>query len=330
MDEREELLESLDYLNGGIKAIENLNAKKISLANQANQLGLMIQSVDAEAQRAGMNSTIASEYGTKIVSGGSSVMKTVGTIAGVIVGLIIWGFFGLVATVVNVGSFASMISGMGLVFGAIVALIIIVISRKGSSLAKNASNKAINSVVNYNNKTINNAPEKIAAYRSQYNQIVNHDIPLVEAEMYRIYKAYEKEILAFAPDYRYSACIDKMIFYIRNMRADTIKEAINMYVQEVYQNQVLSYQEKQTYCAAVTAAASIETARNTGRIADNTEQMIIHLQNIEQNTARTAQNTEIIADNTYLIAQSAAYTAKQSGVAANHLSRIERACTGGW
>ena len=103
-----------------------------------------------------------------------------------------------------------------------------------------------------------------------------------------------------------------------------------MYVQEVYQNQVLSYQEKQTYCAAVTATASIETARNTGRIADNTEQMIIHLQNIEQNTARTAQNTEIIADNTYLIAQSAAYTAKQSGVAANHLSRIERACTGGW
>ena len=247
-----------------------------------------------------------------------------------VAGLIIWGFFALVATILDVGESAPAISGMGLVLGVIVAFIIIKVSKKGSSIAKNASDRLLNNVVDINNRTVNNAPARISHLRSQYDNIVYNLIPENDAKMIVTYKNYEEVIEAFAPNYRYSRCIDKVIFYIRNMRADTLKEALNMFEQEEFQNRVLDNQELQTLYAAVTAGASLETARNTGRIAENTDKMVTSLENIEQYSAQTAMNTAAIADNTFMAAQSAAYAARKSGESAKYLKSIDSACRGGW
>ncbi len=330
MNERELLLEALDYLNSGVKELERLGAERRNLMAQADQLVQQIRIEEANAQRAGSYSALASQYGSKVVSGGTGILSAAGTIVGVIAGLIIYGFFGLVASIINVGSFGPMIAGMGLVLGIIVAAVIIIISRKGSSAARNASNRLLNNMVDANNRTVSSAPGKIGTYRAQYDHLVYNLIPENEAKNIVIYESYQDVIEAFAPNYLYSACIDKVIYYVRNMRADTLKEALNMYEEEEFRNKVIDNQERQTYYASVTAGAALETARNTGRIADNTEKMVVSLQNIDANTANIAANTAAIADNTFRAAQCAAITARNTGRSAQYLDSINASINHGF
>ncbi len=159
-----------------------------------------------------------------------------------------------------------------------------------------------------------------------FQNITDVLIPTVQAKLYEAYEDIEPIIKVFPPAYCYPYALERMIFFIENRHADSLKEALNLYDNEVYRDQMLSEQKKQTMLAGISAAANIVTAFNTGQIAQNTRQMVGQLSNIEANTAQTATNTAQTAANT---AASAAYNKKSMEYAESISHELNR-MNGGW
>lgn len=76
------------------------------------------------------------------------------------------------------------------------------------------------------------------------------------------------------PNYQYSMAVNAFCSYFRNGRAYNMKEAVNLYEEEMHRNrmenmqaQVLQQQKYQTTLMAISAAANVATAFNTASAA---------------------------------------------------------------
>ncbi len=307
MNEKAELLTSLKWLYAGLQKIEEISSHKESLVASVENYRQAIQN----EQRKGQTNAALSG----VVQKGASVGKVVGIIAVIIVSYLLCGIVMLITALILPAEIANVVGTIeGFIFFAIaVGLIFLIV--KGTGAIKNSSVKNVGN-------TANNTKNNIANYQNQIYDIQTRQIPEAEARLIIAYQDAQALIEVFPPDYCYSYAVGRVISFIENQRADTIKEALNLYENEVYQNKMLAEQQRQTKAAelsakanVISAAANVVTAFNTGQIASNTSQMVGTLRNIENYSAQTAANTAATAANT-------ATTAYNSGKIADFAQNI--------
>ncbi|MCR5790918.1 MAG: hypothetical protein K6G83_13610 [Lachnospiraceae bacterium] len=298
MNEKSELINSLKCLYNSLLGIEEICAHKDALIASIGNYQTEIQN----EKRRGRNSGTM----TDLAKTGASAGKIIGIVATVIILLILYGIVGLIMGLMGASITAVRIFGFVLV---LIGAGIIYLILKGTNAL---SNKSVQKSRNANLTMQNN----ISNYQAQIQDIQERQIPETEARIIIAYQDSQELIESFPPDYRYSDAVGRVIFYLENQRADTLKEALNMYENEVYQNKMLAEQQKQTQAAQISAkanmisaAANVVTAFNTGQIAANTSQMVGSLRNIEGYSAQTAANTAAAASNSARAANSAAQMA---------------------
>lgn len=287
MNEKAELLTSLKWLYDGLYRIEEISNHKESLVASIENYKQAIQNEQRKSQ------TNAALSG--VVQKGASVGKVVGIIAVVIISYLLFGIVVLITSLIFPEETAGVIITIeGFVFFAIAAGIIFLIV-KGTGAIKNSSVKNVGN-------TANNTKSNIANYQNQIYDIQTRQIPEADARLIIAYQDTQALIEVFPPNYCYSHAVGRVIFFLENQRADNIKEALNLYENEVYQNKMLAEQQRQTKAAelsakanVISAAANVVTAFNTGQIASNTSQMVGSLRNIENYSAQTAANTAAAA-----------------------------------
>ena len=136
-------------------------------------------------------------------------------------------------------------------------------------------------------KAIPDAHNKIAAYKNR-SELLREQILPIDEQINTAYTDVQELMETFPPAYCYAEAVGKCAFYIENQRASSIPEAINLYVDESYKDAQLTEMKKQTAIQQATMLASIQTALNTGQIADNTTRMVGQLGRIENNTQQMA------------------------------------------
>jgi len=283
MNEKVELLTSLKWLHDGLYKIEELSSQKETLIANIENYTRAIQN----EQRKSENKANISN----VVQKGASVGKVVGIIAVVIISYILYGIVMLITALILPPENAKIVTKVeGFIFFAIAAGLIFLII-KGTGSIKNSS---VKHVENSSNKAKND----IENYEKQICDIQNKQIPETEARLIIAYQDVQALIEAFPPNYRYSHAVGRVIFFIENQRADSIKEALNLYEIEVHNDKMLAEQQRQTKAAEtsakanmISAVANVVSAYNTGQIATNTSQMVgILRNNNENNGAQTPAN----------------------------------------
>lgn len=237
-----------------------------------------------------------------VVQKGASVGKVVGIIAVVIISFLLCGLVTLITGLILPPDSAKVVTTIEEFIFFAIAAGLIYFNVKGTSAIKYSSIK------NVGNNAIN-TKNNITNYQNQIYDIQTRQIPETEARLIIAYQDAQALIEVFPRNYCYSHAVGRVIFFIENLRADTIKEALNLYENEVYQNKMLAEQQRQTKAAklsakanVISAAANVVTAFNTGQIATNTSQMVNSLRNIEDYSAQTAASSAATAFNTGKIA----------------------------
>ncbi len=309
MNEKAELLTSLRCLYDVLLRIENLDANKQSLIAEIQTCQQRIQQ---EQRRAANSKTFSG-----VAKGGATAGMIVGIVLTIIGLFVVYGILafilimlGVSGTLIRIIGFVFLLTGAGIVF-----LII-----KGSGKISNAS-------VNSSNRASISVQNNIVQYQNQIRDLQERQIPEADARLIIAYQDSQPLIEAFPPDYCYSEAVGRVIFFLENQRADTLKEALNLYENELYQSRMLAEQKKQTQAAQVSAkanvisaVANIATAFNTGQIAANTSQMVGSLRNIEGYSAQTAANSAAAARNSAATAANTAAAAQNTARAANSAS----------
>lgn len=304
MNEKAELINSLKFLYDSLLGIEDISAQKETLIREAESCQAEIQNTERKRRMTSSVSNAAKK--------GASVGKVIGIIATIIIMFIVYTivalFYAMIAGSNGSGSMM-VINIIGLICLGITGGIIFLIVKGSGAVSKISDSKSQKSDIE--------AQDRITACQRRIQYINTKEIPETDAKLIIAYQDAQDLIEVFPPNYCYSDAVGKVIFYIENQRADTIKEALNMYEQEIYQNKMLAHQERQTRAAeisakanVISAAANVVTAFNTGQIAANTSQMVGSLRNIEGYSAQTAANTAAAA-------RSAAATASNTANAAN-------------
>ena len=105
------------------------------------------------------------------------------------------------------------------------------------------------------------------------NQLVEE----IKSEQTNAIAPYWNEITeCIPPKYQYSFAVNAFCSYLQNCRASNLKEAINLYEEEMHRNrmeqmqsEMLHQQKYQTALAAVSAVANVATAINTASAASS-------------------------------------------------------------
>lgn len=148
---------------------------------------------------------------------------------------------------------------------------------------------------------------------SQKRQILSSEITVTKNQMLAETSEW------YPVDYYSLESVTKFISIVKNHEADTIKEMLAIYKQDVYRTQTLDNQnvmikqiEESLYnqqemirlqrisntIQMVNCVANIATASNTSRIASNTSRIAANSDAIRANTAYTAENASAIRTNT--------------------------------
>ncbi len=312
MVERPELLESLRYLYDSLLGIEKISAQKQQLFNKIDSYKQEIQNEHNRRRSAGNRETFE--------KAGATATNVIGIAVTVIVLLVIYGIIALIlmamgvsGKVIGVLFYVFMVAGAGIVY---------LILKGTASMSKDSEIRRM--------RTAESAVNNIANIEAKIREIQEKQIPETEARLIIAYQDSQEIIEAFPPDYRYTYAVGRVISFIENLRADSIKEALNLYEKELYQDRMLSEQKHQTQAAEASAqanmasaAANIVTAFNTGQIASNTKQMVGTLRNIEGYSAQTAANTASIANSAAAAAANSARAAASAESMANSAARTE-------
>jgi hypothetical protein len=306
---RQQLLDYLNYLYRGVLNIEKLSGQKENIKAQINELGNRISS---EETRRDLGMTGA---GLNVNKGKNTVGKVL-----LIIGAIIIGFLFLLVKLILSFAGVSAADGIGLYlivgFLAFVVLMIVLIVR-------GVTGAIGNTIVRSSANSVPKAQFNINAYNDQIKNLLVQ-LPAIDSKIAVSYSYIADLLQNFPPDYCYSEAIGKCIFYIRNLRADTLKEALNMYADECYKDAMLLEQKKQTAYARISAAANVQTAYNTGRIADYTK-------DISNSARQIAYNTDVIRANTEAMAAYSAQTAYNTAATSMYTRNIrDRVCPSFW
>ncbi|MGN1420391.1 MAG: hypothetical protein ACI4XC_02610 [Eubacterium sp.] len=87
---------------------------------------------------------------------------------------------------------------------------------------------------------VNEENEKIMAYNEQ----INEEVKMINQEMIELRSIADEELYWYPRNYCYSEAVNYFINAIQNFRADCLKEAINLYVEELRHRQLMAQQQQ--------------------------------------------------------------------------------------
>ncbi len=122
-------------------------------------------------------------------------------------------------------------------------------------------------------------------------------LPGANGELAAAYVRAEPLLSVFLPDYTYSYAVGKIVIYLKNLRADSIKEAVNLYETEEWQNRMLNEKRRQTSLQIQQLATQQQILDSNNRIEEYASRAALAAED-------AAFTNRIIAANT---AASAAY-----------------------
>ncbi|MCR5735243.1 MAG: hypothetical protein K6G22_11620 [Lachnospiraceae bacterium] len=311
MQSREEMLDRMRYLYRGLSAIENETNRKNNTVAQIQQLQKQIN-FEAERRRKGINYSQI-DVGKKK----NKATSIVGVISGVFFSIVFLIALGITALInstspdqADKGLTVFFLGGI-FVVGVVVTVILTVATR---GVVGGVNNK----IVETSRAAIPDAENKIVSYQASIDSMVE-SLYDADSKIAISYMYIQDLVKAFPPDYCYSYAVGKFISYIQNLRADSLKEAINLFEDEEYKNQMLAEQRKQTEFAKISAAANLQTAYNTGQIANYSRQIAANTADIAESNRMIAANTKAAAD---YAAASAAYARQEAGYVKDIRDRV--------
>lgn len=234
----------------------------------------------------------------------------------------------------SIGNDTTIIFSAGIqIIGLVVAVIV-----SGLLLKKyNAGVSRKNSIIDAQNQEIARKNQEIV----QHNLVIDNQRKQCMVELTAINREMvDKTESWFPPDYYALNANEQFIDIVRNHRADTVKEMINTYLQDGYQNQVLNNQEamKQkmdqslenqqqiiklqriaNVLLAANLVANMATAANTSSIAASNQEIARNTAATARNTAATAANTAASAESSKRIAASVASAARDADAMARKI-----------
>ena len=316
MQSRDEVLNNLNVLYNGVSTIESLTDRENQIIAQIKNLDKEI-GFEQERQNKGLKQSGLNVGKGKNAAG--TVVLIIGAIIFAIVFVLSRLLYALIMDADSSSAWAAKTVGNALLVLVVIIFAIIFFVVRGATGAIG------NSIVKTSANAVPDAQNKINNYRNQIENLMVQ-IPKIESQIAITYTNAEPLIKSFPPDYCYAEAISRVIFFIKNSRADSMKEALNMYEDEVYKDKMLAEQKKQTAYAKISAAANIQTAYNTGQIAKNTA-------DIARNTADIANSERIQAANSDAIRNYAAQTedsARQAAKSAADFNKMYKEDTGRW
>lgn len=102
---------------------------------------------------------------------------------------------------------------------------------------------------------------------------------------------YKKTIELIPEDYFDSESLDWIIKSIENKRADSLKEALNMYEDYLHKNRLEEMQYNQMVATQQTAKAQMEASKSIKEIAKTNQVQTANVQAMVRNTNRMVRNT---------------------------------------
>ncbi|MCR5651778.1 MAG: hypothetical protein K6F86_11430 [Lachnospiraceae bacterium] len=317
MQSREEMLDRMRYLYRGLLSIENLTNFKNNTLAQVNQLQKEIN-FEAERRRKGIKNSQINVNKNK-----NTATSIAGVICGVIFGIIFLISLAIGALLRAASEGDPSIRSFTIGFSVFVFILGAILTTAITFATRGIVGGVSKSIATTSQQAIPDAENKIADYQARIESYVE-TLYDTDSKIAISYLYIDDLVKAFPPDYCYSYAVGKFISYIQNLRADSLKEAINLFEDEEYKNKMYAEQRKQTEYAKISAAANVQTAYNTGVIADYSKQ-------IADNTADIARTNRMIEANTRATAmytQAAAAYAQQNAQYTKDIR--DRACPSFW
>ncbi|MBO6137292.1 MAG: hypothetical protein J6O71_01645 [Lachnospiraceae bacterium] len=317
MQSREEMLDRMRYLYRGLISIENLTNLKNDTLNQVSRLQNEIN-YESNRRNKGIRQSQKDVKKSNRTATGIAVLVS-GIICGIV--FILSLILGALLRSLDEGDEITRQATINLsifffVLGVIITVIVAIVTR-------GVADSVNQNIVNKSKRSIPDAENKIAGYQSQIDTYVEN-LYDADSKIAISFLYIDDLVKSFPPDYCYSYAVGKIISYIQNLRADSLKEAINLFEDEEYKNKMYAEQRKQTEFAKISAAANIQTAYNTGLIADYSRQIV-------ENTADIAQSNRMIAANTRATAEYSRAAAAYSAQGAANIKNIrDRVCPSFW
>lgn len=315
MNDRQDVVGALKYLENGLSNIENLNGQWNAINNEINKYKKEIEYEQKRIGTANKNMQTKDERAAKAKSRTKKAGKAATTITVAICAVFLLMFKGCSAVMTagqdNYAKLTMNVMFMVLLFFCILLVIIVRVIVAGTT---ESVNNKINRTINKNAaKSLPEAQNNIISHQNYIGNI-QQQLPQIESQIAVEYDKIKPLVEAFPPAYCYPYAVQRCAFFIENLRADTLKEALNLYEDEVYKDKMLAEQRKQTTAACISAAANIasafyagQTAANTARAADYAGQTAAYAGQAAANTARAAGYAGQAAANT---SQSAYYARK--------------------
>ena len=305
MQTREELIGRMQYLYRGLVSIENLTDFKSNTLAQVDQLQHEINFEADRRSRGIKNSQI--DVGRRK----NRATSVAAIISGIICGFVFLISLGLGALLVAMDPEDEIMrratAGLSIFIFIVGALITISIALAARGISEGVNNN----IVKKSAAAIPDAENKIAAYQSQIDSYVE-TLYDTDSKIAISFLYIEDLVKEFPPDYCYSYAVGKFISYLQNLRADSLKEAVNLFEDEEYKNRMMAEQRRQTEYAKISAAANLQTAYNTGVIANYSRQIAANTADIAESNRMIEANTKASAEYTRAAAayaqQNAQYT----------------------
>lgn len=165
---------------------------------------------------------------------GTKVKNTIGKV----IATILFGFFGFLTLIVLFASLSAPYKEVR--FSAIVWVVIYIIALLLYIRHLGNRDKWYKQI----NRSGQMATDAENQRRAQINAQIEKEAELINAEMQEIRRVADERLTWYPRNYCYSEAVMFFISAIQNFRADSLKEAVNLYVEELQHRQVLDNQKQ--------------------------------------------------------------------------------------
>lgn len=258
MNDRQDVVGALKYLENGLSNIENLNGQWNAINNEINKYKKEIEYEQKRIGTANKNMQTKDERAAKTKSRTKKAGKAATTITVAICAVFLLMFKGCSAVMTagqdNYAKLSMNVMFMVLLFFCILLVIVVRVIVAGTT---ESVNNKINRTINKNAaKSLPEAQNNIISHQNYIGNI-QQQLPQIESQIAAEYDKIKPLVEAFPPAYCYPYAVQRCAFFIENLRADTLKEALNLYEDEVYKDKML---------AAGVASMTIHTPRSVANI----------------------------------------------------------------
>ncbi len=309
LETRQQYMDVLAYLYRGLSAIRRFEGMSRDINTDIVNCSNEIKSQQGRINNA---NRILAANDRKMAHPKKESNVAANALTGIVIGLMLFLIF--------IALFVGMMAGTMIVTFVLAFLIIVIggviilVIRLGNKGVKSATKAVGSSMVNSSMAAIPDAQKRIADLRARIeNDLVK--LPEVRSLIDQSRSDISSIVLRFPPAYCDVDVVQRFLFYFENQKVDTIKEAVNAYDNEMFQQQVLYEQRKQSAFAEASMIANIQTAANTSQILDYTKDIAVDVADIKMSNRVIAANTDAIRRTNEVIAAN-------TGRSADELKRI--------